>query len=64
VLGAVAERPTWLAPGGIEAQLRVQADAIGYRAADSANHRNVGRFSARANLERPFGKNRLSHTPS
>src|SRR6185503_1814333 len=29
VVSAVAERPTWLAPGGIEAQLRVQADAIG-----------------------------------
>jgi len=58
-LGAVVERPTWLAPGGIEAQLRMQADAIGYRAADSADYRNMLRFSARANFERPFGTTRI-----
>ncbi|MEO7503483.1 MAG: hypothetical protein ABIW94_12670, partial [Gemmatimonadaceae bacterium] len=59
VIGAVAERPTWLAPGGIEAQLRAQVDAIGFRAADSADYRNMLRLSARANFERPFGTARL-----
>jgi hypothetical protein len=57
--GVAVERPTWLTVGGIEAQLRLKADGIGYKPADSAEYRNMLRLSARANFERPFGTNRL-----
>jgi hypothetical protein len=63
VLSLISERPTWLTGGGIEAQLRLQGDRIAYAHPGSTDYRNTFRFSARANLERPFERARLvSHS--
>ena len=63
VLSLISERPTWLAVGGIEAQLRLQGDRIAYAHPGSTDYRNTFRFSGRANLERPFARTRLvSHS--
>jgi hypothetical protein len=69
-LSLVLEQPTRLTLFGIEARLRLEGDAIGYRLSpcpactvpielDFAGYRYISRLSASGSFERPFGRNRL-----
>lgn len=55
----ILDRPTRITVLGIEAQLRLQGDAIGYRALDSASYRFMSRLSLRGNFERPIATSRV-----
>jgi hypothetical protein len=58
-LSLVLDRPTRLTVLGLEAQLTLTGDAIGFRSPDSSSYDFLSRFSARANFERPLGKSRI-----
>jgi hypothetical protein len=55
----VLDRPTRLTILGIEAQLRLEGDAIGYRRPDSTSYSYMSRLSAQGTFELPFGRNRF-----
>jgi hypothetical protein len=55
----VLDRPTRLTLFGIEAQLRLQGDAIAYRPMDSTSYRFMSRVSAIGTFERPIGEMRI-----
>jgi len=44
---------------GLEAQLTLTGDAIGFRSPDSSSYDFLSRFSVRGNFERPLGKSRI-----
>ena len=58
-LSLVLDRPTRLTVLGLEAQLTLTGDAIGFRSPDSASWNFLSRFSARGNFERPLGQTRI-----
>ncbi len=53
------ERPTRLTLYGWEASARAEIAALGFRRAGTARYESFSRWSARANLEKPLGKNRI-----
>ena len=59
-LSVVLERPTRLTVLGIEAQLGLAADAIGYRPLDSSSYSYMSRISASGTFERPLGRSRIA----
>ncbi|HEY3258317.1 MAG TPA: hypothetical protein VGJ64_05635, partial [Gemmatimonadaceae bacterium] len=58
-LSLVLDRPTRLTVLGIEAQLSLSGDAIGFRSPDSSSYSFLSRFSARGTFERPVGQSRI-----
>jgi len=58
-LSLVLDHPTRLTVLGIEAQLTLRGDGIGFRSPGSSSYDFLSRFSARANFERPMGTSRL-----
>ncbi len=58
-LSITLDHPTRLTVLGIEAQMRLTGDAIGYRSPDSSSYVYLSRVSAHATFERPVGKTRI-----
>ncbi|MFN2604350.1 MAG: hypothetical protein ABR582_16545 [Gemmatimonadaceae bacterium] len=58
-LSLALDHPTRLTILGIEAQMRLIGDAIGYSSPDSSSYKYLSRISARATFERPIGKTRV-----
>jgi len=58
-LSLTLDHPTRLTVLGIEAQMRLTGDGIGYRSPDSSSYKYLSRVSARATFERPLGKTRI-----
>ncbi|HEY3257418.1 MAG TPA: hypothetical protein VGJ64_01070, partial [Gemmatimonadaceae bacterium] len=58
-LSLALDHPTRLTVLGIEAQLRLAGDAIGFRSPDSSGYNFMSRYSAQGTFELPVGRSRV-----